>query len=187
MAPHSLGNRFQSDSSGFASLVFSVHPCQDFPLDHCGIISLVGHLRGEGAAARRPLLRKEGLTRRLPCVAIGPCGLHRNSTFYLTRLVASPVHPSPSPSPHLPARAPASLGKGGGCLAGTEPELETSSCELGSLWTELLAPSLSKGKFTALIFTIYIFHLIFQPSFPKASSTAHVRRDYLFPKPFLHY
>lgn len=52
---------------------FAVHPCQDFPLDHCGIISLAGHPRGEVAVPRRYLLRKEGLTRSC-CPALPSTG-----------------------------------------------------------------------------------------------------------------
>lgn len=60
----------------------------------------------------------------------------------------------------------------------------TSSYELGSLQTELLAPFLSKGKFTVPIFTIYIFHLIFQPSFPKSPALLMSGGTTYFPNPF---
>lgn len=92
--------------------------------------------QGRGGSAEEVLLRKEGLTRSCcPALPSAPThSLHRNSTFYLTRLVASPVRPSPYPSPHLPAPEPQPLwGKEGGCSPGIKPELEASSCELGSL------------------------------------------------------
>lgn len=140
---------------------------------------------GEEASAGKG----KGLTRKCcPALPSGPHSPQGNNTFILQGWqVPSSAHLSPSPSPHLPVPEP--LWGRGVCVCGgypprIEPELETSFCHFSSHWTELLAPSSSKGKFTAPIFTIYIFHLIFQPSFLKASSRAHVRRDYLFPNPF---
>ena len=44
---------------------FFCSSCQDLPLGHCGIISLVGHLRGERAVVRRSLLLKGGFNKEL--------------------------------------------------------------------------------------------------------------------------
>lgn len=126
----------------------------------------------------------------LSCIAIGPSQSPGKQHIHFTRMSGSKFcSPVPLSLPTPPCSW-APLGKRfvcvcvGGYPPRIEPELETSFCHFSSHWTELLAPSSSKGKFTAPIFTIYIFHLIFQPSFLKASSRAHVRRDYLFPNPF---
>lgn len=187
MALHSLGNTFLSDSSRFASLDLSVHPRQDFPLDHCGIISLVGHLRGKGPAVRSPQLRKEKLNKELlPCVAFGLCGLHRNSTFYLTRMsVCKSCSPTPLSSPHLPAPEPQPLwGKKRGCPPEIEPELETSFCELGSpeqnCWLPLLPEENLRLQF--LQFTSFIKYSSFLS--PRLPALLLSKGTTYFPNPF---
>lgn len=107
---------FRFDSSRFASLVFSVLPCQDFPLGHRGIISLVGYLGGEVGAARRP--RKEAFNKEpRPCLPIGPRGLHRDSPCYLLSNIRSNIRPQTLPLPTPPCSEPrplASVWRGGG-------------------------------------------------------------------------
>lgn len=107
---------FRFDSSRFASLVFSVLPCQDFPLGHRGIISLVGYLGGEVGAARRP--RKEAFNKEpRPCLPIGPRGLHRDSPSYLLSNIRSNIRPQTLPVPTPPCSEPrplASVWRGGG-------------------------------------------------------------------------
>lgn len=115
--PHTHSEmHFRFDSSRFASLVFSVHPCQDFPLGHRGIISLVGYLGGEVGAARRP--RKEAFNKEpRPCLPIGPRGLHRDSPCYLLSNIRSNIRPQtlPLPTPACSEPRPlASVWRGGG-------------------------------------------------------------------------
>lgn len=106
VALHSLGNILPSNSCSFASLGFSIHCCQDFPLDHCGIISLVGYLRGEVGSGEETFAEKEkGLTRSCcPALLSGPCSPQGSSAFCFTRMVGckscSPVpfaFPAPEP------------------------------------------------------------------------------------------
>lgn len=130
--PHTHSEiHFRFDSSRFASLVFSVHPCQDFPLGHRGIISLVGYLGGEVGAARRP--RKEAFNKEpRPCLPIGPAACTETARAICYRTSGRTSGRKPFPSPHLPAQSlglwPLCGGEGGAPpTPGIDPELETSS------------------------------------------------------------
>ena len=109
---------------------FFCSSCQDLPLGHCGIISLVGHLRGERAVVRRSLLLKGGFNKEL--LLLQPS--QKEHTLFNMEGGGTLFRGLPRSLPHtFLLLSTLSFGGHGGCPPWIGLALVTSSCELSQL------------------------------------------------------